>query len=235
MTLTLPMISPRSALALFVAAFTSAILAFAVTPKLAGNENVPQLDSTVPHAFGEWVELPSPLAQVSLSTGGDTTIDQPYDQTVLRTYRNNGGQVVQLALAWGANQRQEVKIHRPDLCYVAQGYRVQSLVDQTFQQIRTQQGGPVKGKHMIAESGSRIEAVSYWIRIGDLYSEDAVDTRLKIFRDGLAGKVPDGILVRASISGRNINEANQLFPLVDAFLEELVASLGPPTRAVLVQ
>jgi len=45
----------------------------------------------------------------------------------MRAYQNSQGQIVYLALAWGEQQRQEVKIHRPDLCYVAQGFKVWRL------------------------------------------------------------------------------------------------------------
>ncbi len=38
----------------------------------------------------------------------------------LRSYVNANGDVVMLALAYGRHQRQEIKIHRPELCYTSQ-------------------------------------------------------------------------------------------------------------------
>lgn len=231
----LPEIPFAIATRVLVALLIAASSAYFATPKLSSIEAAPSLEDTVPRAFGDWVEVTSPLLQVSLTTGGETDFNQPYDQVAMRSYRNSAGDVVQLALAWGGNQRQEVKIHRPDLCYVAQGYRIRSLVDTTFEGIATQQGRAVIGKRMLAEARTGVEAVSYWIRIGDVYSEDAIDTRLKIFRDGLAGRIPDGMLVRASMSGRDEKDLGQKFPVIEAFLAELVMVLPPSTRALLVK
>jgi EpsI family protein len=235
MTRRLAQLSTGSAVAILVAAFLSAVVAILAQPSLTPSTNVPSLESTIPRNFGDWREIQSPFIQVALTVGDDPTINQPYDQTIARTYRNGKNQVVHLALAWGANQRQEVKVHQPRLCYLAQGFKIMSLEDMTFDGIQTRSGIPVRGKHMIAQSNSTVEAVGYWIRIGDLYSEDSLDTRWKIFRDGLRGRVPDGILVRASMTGIGLSEQTVLFPLIDTFLEELVASVTPSTRDFLIR
>jgi len=152
----------------------------------------------------------------------------------MRTYENDRGQVVMLALAWGATQRQEVKVHRPDLCYVAQGLQIRSLIPKSFSGIAGA-SSTVTGKQMIAIRGNGGEAVSYWIRIGSLYSEDAIDTRLHIFKEGLAGRIPDGILVRASMPIRSEAEANEAWPIIEGFLRDLVAATPKPTRRMLLR
>lgn len=230
----LPKISLIASLAISMALAASALASVLATPKLAQIENAPDLESTVPKQFGKWKELPSRYTQVGLTAGQDPNMDQPYDQTVMRTYVSESGEVVMLSLAWGKRQRQEVKVHRPDLCYVAQGYRVKSLEPATYA-YESPSGNTVAGKRMVALSSRGGEAVSYWIRIGDMYSEDAIQTRLHILKEGLAGQVPDGILVRVSQPIRGDKDAELSWPVLEEFLDVFVASLPPETRLMLIR
>mgnify|MGYP003340463721 CR=1 FL=1 len=59
--------------------------------------------------------------------GVETDTEQPYDQTLMRTYANSHGEQIMLALAWGERQRQDVKVHRPEVCYPAQGFAIRQI------------------------------------------------------------------------------------------------------------
>ncbi len=229
----LPQLPLGTSLAIFAALLLSAALAYWATPRLTEVTNAPSLDYTVPKAFGDWKEVPSPFVQVSLTTGLDPNMDQPYDQVTMRTYVNSKGQQIMLALAWGKRQKQEVKIHRPDLCYVAQGYKIASLKTAQFNDIAN---GPraVLGKQMVAKSSRNSEAVLYWMRIGGLFSEDAFATRAYIMKEGFSGRIPDGILVRASMRFTDASQEQNAWPLLDAFLVDLVKAVPPETRALLL-
>lgn len=231
----LPRISLPFALAIFAALVIAALAAVAATPDLVEVTDRVDLEESVPKEFGGWKMLPSGAVQVRLSTGDDTNMNQPYDQTVMRTYVNRDtGEYVHLALAWGRRQRQEVKVHRPDLCYVAQGYKVGSLSQTVFEGV-SQRDSAVVGKRMYAANSRSGEAVAYWIRIGDLYSEDALETRLYILGEGLKGRIPDGILVRASRPVRTAEEADAAYPALERFLKELVVAVPPEVRGYLVR
>lgn len=232
--LVLPNIPTRTSAWMFVGLLLSALLAYWATPHLTEVNNPPILEDRVPRKFGDWKELPSPYVQVALSTGTQTSTDQPYDQTVMRTYVNSAGQQVMLALAWGKRQRQEVKIHRPDLCYVAQGYQVSQLTPVNFSADPRLPVGVI-GKHMVAMSSHGGEAVSYWIRIGSLYSESATESRLHIFKQGVAGLVPDGILVRASQRIRADAEAEAILPTLDRFLSDLYEASPTEVQALMIR
>ncbi len=230
----IPNISMRSAALMFCGFIVASAVAYIATPRLTTVDLAPSLEDTVPRQFGDWKELPSPYLQVSLSTGNDPTMDQPYDQTVMRSYVNSKGQQVMLALAWGKKQRQEVKIHRPDLCYIAQGYHITSLVPASYEGILGN-AKPITGKHMTAIGSRGGEAVAYWIRIGNLYSENATESRIHIFEEGLAGRIPDGVLVRASASIKNRTDATALFPVLDQFLADLYLASPNDTRALMAR
>lgn len=230
----LPNLSMRSSALVFALAVCAALAAVLAKPRLIEVDTAVVLEQAIPRQFGDWKERPNPYAQVRLTTGNETSINQPYDQTVMRTYVNSQGKVVMLAIAWGRKQRQEVKVHRPDLCYVAQGYRVKGLTPVTFSSA-IYSTSPVIGKRMLALSEHGGEAVSYWIRIGSLYSEDAVDTRLHIFKEGLGGRIPDGVLVRASQPVDGPEAATKAWPVLESFLQDLVASTPPEGRHLLVR
>ncbi len=231
LALRLPPLPFRPALLAAAALLLAAVLAALMTPRLSEVGDVAELDSELPRAFGEWRELPSPLIQVDVALGGAASFAQPYDQVVMRAYRNHAGQVVYLAVAWGKRQRQEVKVHRPDLCYAAQGFEIEALATHRFGDI---EGADVLGKRMLASGRRGSEAVSYWMRIGELFSEDAWDTRIHILRQGLRGRVPDGVLVRASLHVRDRAQAEQAWPVAEAFLAELVRASPPRVRHMLL-
>ncbi|NGZ88034.1 exosortase C-terminal domain/associated protein EpsI [Duganella aceris] len=227
----LPLKACVLAAALLSAAALGAVLA---KPVLVSVDNAPDLEATVPKAFGDWKLVPSLRPPVITSTSDEPNIDQPYDQTVMRSYANSKGEVVMLALAWGRRQQQEVKVHRPDLCYVAQGYKVRSLAPAAFS-LTGASGQRASGKHMVAVTDGNVEAVSYWIRIGSMYSENAFETRMHILKEGFQGKIPDGILVRASQSMRDPNDVPQAWPVLDRFLVDLAQAVPASTRAMLLR
>lgn len=233
-TFRLPSISLTPALLIAGGVMLAVVLSVIATPQLVEAGNAPKFEDTIPREFGVWRELPNRFTQVSLATGAEAELNQPYDQVLMRTYVNDKGDQVMLALAWGMQQRQEKKIHRPDLCYVAQGYRVSQIAPATFSGLDGS-GREVLGKHMLAASGREVEAVAYWIRIGSLYSENAFETRIHILKEGLAGRIPDGILVRASQRLAGSESTEDSFSLMHQFLSDLVAATPASARELLVR
>lgn len=190
------------------------------------------LEAMVPKQFGDWTYVPSATTQVDLAVkrdGEEGSNTRVYDQVLMRTYRNTQGQMVMLALAWGRQQRQEVKIHRPELCYVAQGFRIESS-----RPIEGLGDGSVRGTSLLAASSRRIEPVVYWVRIGDTLSSNAWQTRWYILREGMAGRIPDGILVRTSQVMRSATQVEASLEVQRRFLADLVAAVPESKRAVLV-
>lgn len=212
------------------------VLANLLTPTKLEMPNPPRLDTVVPRAFGEWRELPSPLVQIDLATtrNGETSIDQPYDDTLMRAYQNSRGDVVMLALAYGQRQRQEVKIHRPELCYVAQGFSVENRGVTSFP-LLDPRGVPIQGKRLFGSSLGRKEAISYWIRIGSVYSQGAFQSRMHILSEGLKGHVPDGVLVRVSQILNDNEDVKSRYELQEQFAAELVEALPESGRSLLIR
>ncbi|WP_416758323.1 exosortase C-terminal domain/associated protein EpsI [Roseateles sp. So40a] len=234
-----PIRLPRLSLAVCAAGLAlmaaAAAGAWVATPRLQAMQGAPNLDATVPKAFGDWRVIADSIAQVDVSQGVETVQEQPYDQTVMRTYVNSHGEQVQLALAWGERQRQDVKVHRPEVCYPAQGFLVRRLGD--GQPVATSgRAAPVPTTQLLAEArGGGFEAVRYWIRIGDQYGGDGMAARWYILNEGFRGRVPDGMLVRASQRLGKAESAPQSQVVMEGFLRELVAAVPAGTRTMLVR
>jgi EpsI family protein len=212
------------------------VAAWRLTPRLRQHDLSAPLASLVPVKFAEWREIPLAADAVDprARTPGETDRESPYDDVLMRGYTNPQGDIVVLALAYGSNQRQEVKIHRPEICYTAQGFEVlrRTPVDLAMTGISAR---PARGARMLVQGADRVEAVSYWIRIGDLYSRGAWKTRAHIFTQGLSGRIVDGILVRVSqIVPDAASATPQRFAVQENFLAQLVRALPANARDLLV-
>lgn len=196
----------------------------------------PDLEHAVPERFGDWRMLPNALVQASVVTKGATSTDQPYDEIVSRTYVNARGDMVMLALAYGKNQRQEVKVHRPELCYPAQGFKVLSLQPTVFAGVRSPVSGQdVTGQRMVVDGRGSREIVSYWIRIGDTYSPNPWRIRWQIMQEGLQGRMTDGILVRVSQRVSTDVDPGPYHQTLEAFSRDLIQALPEGKRSYLVR
>ena len=214
-----------------------AALAWWLSPPLRLDPYTPQLDALIPKQVGDWVMVPNVGGIVDPTEEGETTTDPDklYDEILMRSYRNSRGDVVQLALAYGRNQRQELKIHRPELCYTAAGYVVKSNVPFEFP-IENARGQRIDGGRMVVSNSGQTQVVSYWIRIGKLYSTNPWTVRKEIFKEGLAGRVDDGILVRTSASIYESGDGEKRgFLQVESFVRELSSALPPRARSLLLQ
>ncbi|NIJ08067.1 EpsI family protein [Sphingomonas vulcanisoli] len=192
------------------------------------------IESLLPARFGGWAEVPTRFDVVDPTlTDSDTDTHALYDKVVTRSYRRADGSQVTLTLAYRRLQQQESKIHRPELCYFAQGY---ALEDKHSATVPT----PVAMMPAItfqAAADDRDETVLYWIRIGDTVSTSAWRTRERLFQLSLANIVPDGILVRASVVGDGTVSPGELADrrkLLAEFLGDAVQALRPDQRWMLI-
>jgi len=234
----LPRVSLVTSVLIFGLLMVGVVLARVLDPQPGEVPIGKPLAAEVPASFGDWKEVPSPFVAVSAEPrreGAQQSAIDTYDDLLSRTYQDSNGNRVMLSLAYGRNQRQEQKIHRPELCYVAQGFQVLELGDVQMPVLAVASGHPIAGKRMLASTSGRLEAVSYWIRIGDTYSAGALNSRMYILREGLAGRIPDGILVRASMVVADKKDAQAVYPVMEEFLFQLVSATPLAARRLLVR
>lgn len=223
----------RAWVALLVMLLAS-VAAVALTPKIVESKGRPafQLDTLVPRQFGDWNEVPS-LKQTDLTIQRDPgTSTVLYDQTLMRTYRRNSdGAVIMMALAYGSEQRQDLKLHRPELCYYSQGYQVQN---KQFVPLLLAPGLNVNAVTLLTRSPQRIEPVTYWMRVGKGIVRNSTESRIRIFKEGLAGNIPDGLLVRVSSVAADASGVSAGYQTQAEFLQALYGSLPESGKQLFV-
>lgn len=216
----------RMRAAIFMASLMLAASVFAValrpTQKLADLGPKINLEVMIPKRFGDWhVDesiiplLPAPDVQAKL--------DKIYNQTLARTYVNEDGRRIMLSIAYGGDQSDAMQVHLPEICYAAQGFEVKKVNEATIS--TADRFIPVR--RLVARLAGRTEPITYWITLGDQVVNGGVRRKLAQIRYGIAGSVPDGILVRASSIGQD--EA-QAYALQDAFLQEMLATMQAGDR-----
>ena len=231
--------SPRryrwDAVALGISMLAAGIMAVLVRPSAEPSAH-PVLARLVPVSFGEWTAVPDSTVRVidpTASSPYDPDADHPYSDVLMRTYSNSRGDVVQLALAYGQEQKQEVKIHRPAPCYMAQGFEI---LAHSLTTILLRGAAPVSGARMLVRSPGRVEAVSYWIRIGRIYSTSGWQTRYYLFKQALQGRIVDGILVRVSqIVASPEGASAERYEIQERFLADLIDAMPSGWRDVLLK
>ena len=181
------------------------------------------LQVLVPSEFGRWRVDPS-IVPVAPTPDVQASLDKIYDQIVSRAYVDDQGRRVMLVIGYGGDQSDSLKAHRQEVCYAAQGFAVRSVVRDAL----SLQGASVPLVRLHAQKGRRSEPVSYWFTMGDEVAIGRVERLVAQVRHGLAGRIPDGLLLRVSnVSG----DVAGSYAVHDQFLRELLQVVGPDVRA----
>jgi EpsI family protein len=211
-------------------------LAYALRPSPVVDLRDVELERQIPTAFGQWREVRTGLMQIDLAPRGENgeqeaTLVYPYDRTLTRVYQRADGQVVMLALAWGSKQRQEIKVHRPELCYAGQGFHV---IEWEKFPLQLSSSANLIATRMVTKGASRLEPVTYWIRTGNTISQSSWQSRFEILKEGVHGRIQDGILVRVSQALPHSASAAGSYQVQESFLQELYAAVDASGKRLLI-
>lgn len=217
----------RNGILLLLMLATSA-LAVAMRPTQKISELGPkvELETLVPHSFSGWTEVESTTAQI-VDPGTQEMLNTIYSQMVSRTYVDSDGYRIMLSLAYGGDQSRDMQVHRPEVCYSSQGFRVG---DQTKTGLRVQARSlPVM--QLVATAGSRIEPITYWIRVGDKLARGNIELGLSRISYGIRGQIADGLLVRVSSIDRDLPHA---YKQQERFINDLIGAIPEGERKALI-
>jgi len=178
----------------------------------------PDLERLMPEQFGEWsrVQLNAAILPAEAEL-------EPGEAVAYRAYRDGAGRIVTLVAAYGPPLGDSVRLHRPESCYVAQGFAIR---DRKVSKLKIL-GGVTPVIRLNTENTVRREAVSYWLREGRGYVDSAPGHELLSLRRGLSVQ-PDGALIRISSNG----DGAAAFALHDDFVQSFTAALSPQAREV---
>ena len=185
--------------------------------------DVINLDSMVPATFGSWSIDPT-VVPIAPPPEVQATLEKAYDQTLARTYVDAAGRRVMLSVAYGGRQNEAMQMHRPEICYPAQGLQV--LEPGVDSQMQTP-FGPLPVRRLVAGAGNRFEPITYWLIVANQRTRFGISHRLMTLKYGLTGQIPDGMLIRVSSRGR---DTETQYRLHQEFIDALLSSLAPDAR-----
>lgn len=182
------------------------------------------LETMIPRQFGDWREQSQNAAQI-VNPQTQELLDKLYSQVLTRAYVNTAGYRIMLSLVYGTDvrARSSLQAHKPEVCYAAQGFVIQSneagLLDTA--------SGKIPVRRLFATMASRDEPLIYWFTIGDRAVQGTLEKRLVDLRYGLTGRIPDGMLFRVSSIDPDQAAA---YIMQEQFINHLLQALSPPDR-----
>lgn len=209
-------------LALMVSVAFAAV-ALKPTQYLADSRSKVQLETMFPKSFGEWQEDRSGPVQL-INPEQEALINKIYNQTLSRVYVSRSGQRMMLSVAYGGDQSDATRAHRPEVCYPAQGFQVRD----SRKAVLTVGDRQVSARLLDTKLGGREEPLTYWIAIADITTTSGTEQKLAQMRYGFRGIIPDGMLVRVSSIDRNTEAAYQAQL---EFIRALAAAVEPDSRS----
>jgi EpsI family protein len=207
---------------------SASVLTMVITPSAESADQQNQIDlaAMIPGEFNGWkIDLSAASLMVNPDVKG--VISKIYSQTLSRTYINSQGERVMLSIAYGRDQRTDLHVHRPEVCYLADGFDIgemtKTFVDTTI--------GRIPVMRLVAKQGARNEPITYWIRMGDSLTRGWFEQKVAAARYGFSGKVPDGLLFRVSTIS---NDEQDSYRIQQIFLTAMLQAMRSEDRYWLV-
>lgn len=193
------------------------------TISLANERPLIDLKAMVPVAFGDWQELRDTGVQI-IDPQQQQMLDKLYSETLSRSYINKEGYRIMLSIAYGKNQSDALQLHKPEVCYPAQGFM---LITNQRATLDVSNGNPIAATRLTTSLGPRFEPITYWTVVGDHITKGGIDKKLTEMGYATQGRIPDGMLVRVSSIDRDTDQA---FAMQNKFAAEMVQAIAPDMR-----
>lgn len=192
------------------------------TVHIADQQAKVDVEALFPKDFGGW-RLDTNLPASIVSPDVEAMLKSLYAQTVTRTYIGPQGERIMLSVAYGGDQSDATRAHRPDVCYPAQGFEILSSGDAGVDL----GSGQLPVRHMFAKLGPRYEPVTFWFVVGERTAVSGQQQKLAQLSYGLRGLIPDGMLVRVSSID---SDADAAYRMQARFITDMRAAMPQPSR-----
>lgn len=216
------------AIALCVLMMLAALGALALTPnrRLADISEKIDLETAIPQRFGDW-KIDTTTVPIPPSPSQKETLELIYDQIVSRTYMNSKGERMMLSVTYGSSQTKEMRAHRQEVCYAAQGFQIKGLRHEMI----SISGTDIPVTRMVATHQYRNEPVTYWFTMGNTVVRSYFDRQAAQLRYAFSGLIPDGYLLRISSID---NQPESAFAKQQNFANQLLEASAPVLRQKLL-
>ncbi len=182
---------------------------------------LPDLAAIIPDQFAQWQAEPESrfILPAELPVEEGVT-------TLYRAYRNESGDRVMMVIVYGAERGDTMRLHLPEVCYVAQGYDISNRATTRF----ALGSVPIDTVSIIADNGLREESVIYWMRVSNHYARSQIGQQLFFLRTDKRQR-QDSALVRISVASRDQLYASRVN---HNFIRDFVTALPPQARQLLL-
>ena len=187
------------------------------------------LEQVIPKRFPGWV--PGGKGDIVIPRSEGTLASRLYTEQLARTFRpataTDDSEEIMLLAAYGKAQSDSLQLHRPEVCYPANGFAITArrFIDLPIA------GRTIPAVLLTAVGGDRVEDILYWTRLGHDLPRTASEQRSMRLRAAMRGYIGDGLLVRAS-SVRTGDTPS--FELLSRFAIDLVNAVAPANRPALI-
>lgn len=189
------------------------------TPRaLAAPISEARFQQLIPAKVGRWTSRKSAELVVPAEDEGQEKL---YENLETRIYEGEGLPPMMLLIAYSSVQRNDVQVHRPEVCYPAAGFPILWSKPTTIDV----GGRELAGRELVASRGGVNERIIYWVRVGEEFPIGWVEQRLTMALSNARGVTPDGVLFRVSMIESDPDDAARaLRTFIKAFMATSTSS-----------
>jgi EpsI family protein len=176
--------------------------------------------AAIPEEVGGW-------QMIDEQTSMGTSASEFLNDVLFRTYKREDGKTIILAIAYGADQKQNFSIHVPEGCYRAAGSDVTS--------IGVVNDADIPGlelKRLLIRDKEKTEPMQYWIVLNGRVITSHFERKIKQVYYSLFNVQAGGVLVMVS-SLSNDKEFQKDYEIQRSFINELYKTVDPELKNLL--
>ena len=211
-----------------LAMLVGASLALALTPGKVVEQGLEiNLEAMIPQQFGEWRQAEAIASFGPIGPIIQAQLDSIYSQMLTRNYVNRKGETIMLSIAYGGDQSYSTQVHRPEMCYPAQGFQIKNISEASIDF----SGAKLPVMKLVANRGQRIEPITYWVMMGDSAVRGNIEQHLARLKYGLSGKIPYGMVIRVSTISA---DESQSYRTQEQFVRDMLGAVPVEYQKVLI-
>lgn len=197
---------PLRSIVILLLMLVTAAMAFSMRATVLMADAYPRrpISDDIP-VFQRWEKVSNDVAVVDPTQ--EAVLNYLYSETFAATYRNADDRRVMLSIAYGRDQSDGHDVHKPDLCYPAQGF---SIIDSHITDLELSSDYSINVKYLNTRKANRLEPLFYWTTIGNRIYQGKVGKKRAAFEYSLQNLIPDGLIVRVSTIGEDEDSAKRL-------------------------
>ncbi len=214
----------HSSLLIGILAVLASAVAYSLRPSLLMADAYPRMPLALemPTVLQRWQKVSNDIAVVDPTQ--EAVLEYLYAETFAATYRDHNNHLVMLSVAYGRDQSDGHEVHKPDLCYPAQGF---SILESTPVNLKIGADYSISAKYLKTVKGDRPEPLLYWTTVGNRTYQGKLEKKRIGFEYALKNLIPDGLVVRVSTIENDEEEAKRF---MNDFVSDWYAGASEASR-----